>query len=127
MRQTMFVGPDGAEWTLHVPETRRERMRGLLDADGLSPRHGMLFERCRAVHTFGMRFPIDVVFLDRDLRVVDVRRLVPGRLTRPRLRARHVLECPADSGLRPGGRFTAEDRTTGPSHGAPDQDGQTSS
>ena len=108
MRQTRLLGPDGTEWTVQVAESWRERMRGLLDARELNPRHAMLFERCRAVHTFGMRFPIDVVFLDRDLRVVDVRRLTPGRLTRPRLGARHVLECPADSGLRPDGRFHLE-------------------
>ena len=110
MRQTTLVGPDGVAWTVDVPESWRERTRGLIGARLLGPHHAMLLERCRWVHTFGMRFPIDVVFLDRDLQVVDVRRVDPGRLTQPRLRARHVLECPADSGLRQGDRLSPRTR-----------------
>jgi uncharacterized membrane protein (UPF0127 family) len=106
MRQTTLVGPDGVAWTVDVPESWRERMRGLIGARALGPHHAMLLERCRSVHTFGMRFPIDVVFLDRDHRVVDVCRVNPGRMTLSRLRARHVLECAADTRLRPGDRFT---------------------
>jgi len=106
MRQTTLVGPDGVAWAVDVPESWRERTRGLIGARTLGPHHAMLLERCRSVHTFGMRFPIDVVFLDRDLHVVDVRRVDPGRLTLPRLRARHVLECATDTRLGPGDRFT---------------------
>ncbi|MDP9331549.1 MAG: DUF192 domain-containing protein [Actinomycetota bacterium] len=106
MRQTTLVGPDGVAWTVDVPESWRERTRGLIGARALGPHHAMLLERCRSVHTFGMRLPIDVVFLDRDLLVVDVRRVDPGRLTLPRLRARHVLECAADTRLGPGDRFS---------------------
>jgi uncharacterized membrane protein (UPF0127 family) len=38
---------------------------------------GLLIRRCRSVHTFGMRFPIDVLFLDEANRVVELRRGVP--------------------------------------------------
>jgi uncharacterized protein len=107
MRQTTLVGPDGVAWAVDVPESWRERMRGLIGARALGPHHAMLLERCRSVHTFGMRFPIDVVFLDRELQVVDVRRVDPGRLTLPRLRARHILECAADARLGPGDRFSS--------------------
>ena len=62
----------------------------------------MLFRRARSVHTFGMRFPIAVVLLDRDLKVLSVKRLPPGRLLLPRPRARHVLECCQTTPLRPG-------------------------
>ena len=84
-------------------------MRGLLGRDGLGAGHAMLLERARAVHTFGMRFPIRVAFLDRDWRVVQTRVVPPGRLARNR-RARHALELGAtervDVGavLSPGGR-----------------------
>jgi uncharacterized membrane protein (UPF0127 family) len=42
-----------------------------------------------------MRFPIDVAYLDRRLRVIAVRTMKPGRLGLPRLRSRHVLEAEA--------------------------------
>ena len=58
-----------------------ERLRGLLGRSSLGPDAALLIERCGAVHTVGMRFAIDVVFLDRAWRIVrialDVR---PGRL-----------------------------------------------
>ena len=68
----------------------------------------MLFRRCRSVHTFGMAFPIDVVLLDRALRVVAVVAVPPGRLLLPRRGVRHILECAAGVGLRPGDRLITE-------------------
>ena len=56
-----------------VPESAFGRMRGLLGRDGLEPGSGMLIDSAPSVHMFFMRFPIDVVFLDRDWRVVGVR------------------------------------------------------
>src|SRR5919112_3019900 len=56
-----------------VPESAFGRMRGLLGRDGLEPGTGMLIDSAPSVHMFFMRFPIDVVFLDRDWRVVGVR------------------------------------------------------
>lgn len=62
-------------------ERARDRMRGLLGRDGLAPDEAMAFPRCRAIHTVGMRFPIDVAFLGRDGRPVRLARAVPpGRL-----------------------------------------------
>jgi uncharacterized membrane protein (UPF0127 family) len=87
---------------VQVPVTRRERMRGLKGRTSLSPTEGLLLERCRSVHTFGMRFPIDAVMLDRDLRVVTVRRMRPRRILLPRRRVAHVLECPVDAPLERG-------------------------
>ena len=48
------------------------RMRGLLGRSELPAAHGLLVKPAPAVHTFFMRFPIDVVFLDRDFVVVGV-------------------------------------------------------
>jgi uncharacterized membrane protein (UPF0127 family) len=64
----------------------------------------MLFERARSVHTFGMREPIVVAFLDRDHRVMRVATVPPGRIVWA-LRARHVLELPTGADLRAGDRF----------------------
>ena len=63
-----------------VAESFASRFAGLMARRGLPPGAGMLFRRCRAVHTLFMRFPIDVVFLGRDGRVVKaVRGVKPWR------------------------------------------------
>jgi uncharacterized protein len=85
-------------FTVDVPETWRERARGLVGRDALAPDEGFLLRRCRSVHTFGMRFPIDAVLLDRDDRVVAVVTIEPGRILLPRRRVRHVLEVSAGRG-----------------------------
>ena len=61
----------------------------------------MLFEGCRSVHTYAMRAPIAVVFLDRSGRVVQVVRASPGRFLLCR-KARHVLECHIGADVRLG-------------------------
>ena len=66
-----------------VATTWSARLLGLamLDRD-LAPA-GLLIPSCRAVHTLGMRFELDLVFLDRDERVVELRRsLRPARFAR---------------------------------------------
>lgn len=58
-----------------------DRLRGLLGRSSLGPGSALLIERCGSVHTVGMRFAIDLAFLDRTCRVVRVIRNVrPGRL-----------------------------------------------
>ena len=67
---------------LHVARTSRERTRGLLDRGSLEDGEGMWFPRCRLVHTFGMKFSIDLVYLTGELEVCKVvRGLGPGRLS----------------------------------------------
>ncbi len=81
---------------VEVADTARSRSRGLLGSDGWEGRDGMLLEPCRNVHTFGMRYPIDVAFLDREGRVLRVvHGLRPGRLSPLVLKARSALELPA--------------------------------
>ena len=93
-------------WMVWIPETRRERARGLLGRSGLDPSEGLLLEHTRSVHTFGMRFSIDAVLLDRDDRVIGVVRLSPNRVLLPRQHVRAVLEVAAGQGRRftPGAR-----------------------
>jgi uncharacterized protein len=68
------------------------RLRGLLGRATLAPGEGLLVRPAAAIHTCFMRFAIDVVFLDRELRVIGVEsNLKPWRGT-ARRRARAVLE-----------------------------------
>jgi hypothetical protein len=85
-------------WTLLFPETRRERARGLLDLDRIDPFTALVLLHCRSVHTFGMRFPIDVVLLNGRMLPLGRRRLAPGRLMLPRPSVRHVVEVAAGQG-----------------------------
>lgn len=80
-----------------VAENARTRMRGLLGRTGLVAGEGLLLRPASAVHTWFMRFPIDVVFLDRDLTVLRVAHtLQPWRAARCK-GARAVLEVPAST------------------------------
>lgn len=91
---------------LEVAASYGARRRGLLGRDGIEG--ALLITPCNSVHTFRMRFAIDVAYLDKELKVLDVHTLRPGRLPLPRWRARHVLEAEAGAmarwGLRPGVR-----------------------
>jgi uncharacterized protein len=75
-----------------------DRTRGLIGVDALPSGTAMVLEPARQVHTFGMRFPLDVVFCDRDWRVLHViRSMPPRRMTRIVWRARFALELAAAS------------------------------
>jgi uncharacterized membrane protein (UPF0127 family) len=90
-----------------IADTPFRRLRGLLGRDSLAPGEGMLFRPLGSIHTFFMRFPIDVVFCDRDLTVVGVvRNLKPWRAA-GRRRARVVIELAAGaaSGVSEGERL----------------------
>jgi hypothetical protein len=66
---------------VHVCESRFERGRGLLLRPRLDPDSALLLPNCRAVHTIGMHYPIDVIFCDRQGRILSVReRLGPCRI-----------------------------------------------
>jgi uncharacterized membrane protein (UPF0127 family) len=82
-----------AEVPLRVAASYRARTRGLLGSDGIVG--ALLLTPASSIHTVRMRFAIDVAYLDRRLRVLSVRTMPPGRVGRPRLRARHVLEAEA--------------------------------
>ena len=75
--------------------TSRERRRGLLGNAGFDDISGLWIVPCEAVHTFGMKMPIDSIFLDRRLRVKSLRtNLKPSRVAIC-LSAHSVLELPA--------------------------------
>jgi len=85
---------------LLVAGNRRSRMLGLARLDDLPADHAMLFDRCRSIHTAGMRFELDLLWLDRHGRVVRLDRAVAPRRMRTCLRARAVVETNAGQGER---------------------------
>ena len=81
-----------------VATRKVERAVGLLKHSSLPPGEGLLITPCRGVHTWGMRFTIDILALDAAGIVVDaVRALGPWRIRLPRPGAVSVLELPAGS------------------------------
>jgi uncharacterized membrane protein (UPF0127 family) len=81
-----------------VADTLVSRVVGLLGKSSLPQGAGLLIYPSQGVHTLGMKFAIDVVFLDRKLRVLDVRRsLKPFRMTSLNFSAASVLELPANA------------------------------
>ncbi|MDA8355100.1 MAG: DUF192 domain-containing protein [Actinomycetota bacterium] len=90
-----------------VADTLADRTKGLI---GKAEYEGaMLLPRTRSIHTVGVRFPLDVGFLDGNLVVLDTVRVERWRVALPRRRARSVLEASAGSferwGLRVGDRL----------------------
>ncbi|ONI55356.1 MULTISPECIES: DUF192 domain-containing protein [unclassified Streptomyces] len=118
---TLTVGGDAGvrEVPLRIAASYRSRTRGLLGRDGIEG--ALLLTPAGSVHTFRMRFAIDVAYLDRKFTVLAVRTMEPGRLGLPRLRSRHVVEAEAGAmerwGVRPGVRL--ELRALGTSWGKP--------
>jgi uncharacterized protein len=86
------------------------KLRGLMGRTSLPADEGMLFRPNGSIHMFFMRFPIDVVFCDRDLRIVKVvRGLRPWRMSAARgAKVTIELAAGAASGLEPGDRLQLE-------------------
>jgi hypothetical protein len=78
-----------------VADTSEKRRTGLLKHDRLDPGQGLWIVPCESVHSFFMKFAIDLVYLDRNRKVRKVRhRMVPWRLSAC-LTAHSILELPA--------------------------------
>jgi uncharacterized membrane protein (UPF0127 family) len=111
---------------LAVADTHWSRLRGLLgasEADFLNG-GGLWIRPCRGVHTLGMRFAIDVVYLDRSNTVVHIEHnLRPWRFAPVRMQARSVLELPpktaSSTGTVLGDRIEIKMRSGGSAPGTP--------
>jgi len=82
---------------LALADTHWTRLRGLLGLrpDDFRNGSGLWILPCHGVHTLGMAFPIDVIYLDKTLKVIDIQQNVkPWRFTPIRRRASSVLELP---------------------------------
>jgi uncharacterized membrane protein (UPF0127 family) len=78
----------------HFANTVLKRMVGLLNRGQFGQGEGLLLDRCYGIHTFGMRFPIDVLFLDKDLHVIRAVRALPPYRTCVVKKSVYVLEVP---------------------------------
>jgi uncharacterized membrane protein (UPF0127 family) len=88
-RQTLLAD------SLEVADRGPGRRKGLLGRQRLSPGEGLWIVPCEAVHTFGMQFPIDLVYVNRKHRILKTRSHVrPGRLSAC-LNAQSVIELPS--------------------------------
>jgi uncharacterized protein len=89
-RQTVLVNAG------HIASSPWSRLVGLLGRREFQPGDGLLLRGEQAIHTLGMFFPIDVVYLDRDGRVLRAVGTLPPQRLGPLVRkARNVLELPA--------------------------------
>lgn len=81
-----------------VADSPRRRLVGLLGTTRLEPECGLLIFPTQAVHTFGMKYPIDLVFIDKLKKVIGIRKAVrPYRLSPIYWRAECVLELPVET------------------------------
>ena len=96
---------------LSVAETHLSRLRGLMckDAANFPAGSGLWIIPCRGVHTLAMKFPIDVLYLDKNKFVVHVEQnLKPWRMARVSLRTASVLELP-DNTLQSSGTAVGDE------------------
>ncbi len=84
--------------SLEIADTRASRRVGLLGRDTIDG--ALLLRPARSVHTIRMRFAIDVIHVDKDLVVLSVTTMTPGRVGRWRRRAHAVIEAEAGSARR---------------------------
>ena len=78
-----------------LANTSAKRRTGLLKHERLEPGDGLWIVPCESVHTFFMKFPIDLVYLDKQRKVRKVRHAVPAWRLSACLTAHSVLELPA--------------------------------
>ncbi len=85
-----------------IADTSRKRKIGLLKHTRLEPGEGLWITPCEAVHTIGMKFAIDVLFLDRKRRVLKVRSDMPRWRMSACLWGHSVLELPSGTAAATG-------------------------
>lgn len=74
------------------------RLKGLLGRNELRPGEALVIEPCNSIHTIGMRFSIDALFLDRESCVVGIRKGIrPNRFTRVFRKSKRVVELPVST------------------------------
>jgi uncharacterized membrane protein (UPF0127 family) len=95
-----------------LADTSEKRRTGLLKHTGLAPGEGLWIVPCESVHTFFMKFPIDLVYLDKKHKVKKVRHAVPAWRLSACLFAHSILELPTgiarDTGTQPGDELVME-------------------
>jgi hypothetical protein len=87
---------------IDVADTSEKRRVGLLKHERLTPGTGLWINPCESVHTFFMKFPIDLVYLDKKKKVKKVRHAVPAWRLSACLTAHSILELPAGTAKKTG-------------------------
>ena len=85
-----------------VADTSSKRRTGLLGHKRLAPGEGLWIVPCPSVHTFFMKFPIDLVYLSKKRKVLKVRNAVPAWRLSACLWAHSVIELPAGAAAQSG-------------------------
>jgi uncharacterized membrane protein (UPF0127 family) len=98
--EALDTEPTADGLVLHVARRYGERRRGLAKMEPMPPHHALHIVRTNSVHTFGMRFALDLVWLDRGGRVMRIDTNVPARRMKTCIRARSVIEARAGHGHR---------------------------
>lgn len=80
---------------IDIADTSAKRRMGLLKHSKLEPGEGLWIAPCEAVHTIGMKFPIDVLFLDKKRKVLKIKNEMRRSRMAACLRAHSVLELPS--------------------------------
>jgi uncharacterized membrane protein (UPF0127 family) len=88
--------------TVDVADSSSKRRTGLLKHNRLAPGEGLWIVPCESVHTFFMKFPIDLIYLDKKRKVRKVRNTVPAWRLSACLSAHSVLELPAGTAVETG-------------------------
>lgn len=97
---------------VEIADTSAKRRTGLLKHERLEPGHGLWIVPCESVHTFFMKFAIDLVYVDKKHKVRKVRNAVPPWRLSACLAAYSILELPAGTaratGTQPGDELVFE-------------------
>ena len=99
--------------SVDVANTSAKRRTGLLKHTGLKRGEGLWINPCESVHTFFMKFPIDLVYIDKQKRVKKVRDAVPAWRMSACFSAKSIIELPAgvvkETGTAPGDQLEFEE------------------
>lgn len=81
---------------IEIADTFLKRLLGLIPKKNIQIDSGLMIKNCKSVHTCFMSFTIDVVFTNRDLKVIDIVRLKPWSFSKFYIKAENAFEFTAD-------------------------------
>lgn len=94
MKKYKQLNPTNINFPIRIADTFRSRLIGLMGLDQFD--YGLLIIPCKSIHTFFMKVAIDVIFLDKNFVVIDIRKAVaPWKAGIANRKAASVLELPA--------------------------------
>jgi uncharacterized membrane protein (UPF0127 family) len=107
MKAVNFRNGEELSSDVELADSLFKRMKGLLGRKELGKGESLWIRPCNSIHTIGMKFPIDVLFLDKENMIVTLKKnILPNRISGLYMKAVSVLELPA-------GTLTATDTQAG--------------